>query len=123
LFAMSRHFWLSVAFLAPAGFAMLIQMGSCNTLIQVMVPDRLRGRVMSVYTMMLLGIGPIGALIGGALAARIGAPWTVAICGVASLAGAATFAWQWPELRAPARLLIDQQGLTLEQPPVTIPRA
>src|SRR5580658_1254229 len=96
LFAMSRHFWLSVAFLAPAGFAMLIQMGSCNTLIQVMVPDRLRGRVMSVYTMMLLGMGPISALIGGALAARIGAPWTVAICGVASFGGAAMFAWQWP---------------------------
>jgi len=123
LFAMSRHFWLSVAFLVPAGFAMLIQMGSCNTLIQVMVPDRLRGRVMSVYSMMLIGIGPIGALLGGALAARIGAPWTVVICGIASLAGAAIFAWQWPDLRAPARELISQQGLTLEQPPVTIPRA
>ena len=123
LFAMSRHFWLSGAFLLAAGFAMLIQMGSCNTLIQVMVPDRLRGRVMSVYSMMLIGIGPIGALIGGALAARIGAPWTVVICGIASLVGAATFAWQLPALRGPARELINQQGLTLEQPPVTIPRA
>ena len=102
---------------------MLIQMGSCNTLIQVMVPDRLRGRVMSVYSMMLIGIGPIGALIGGALAARIGAPWTVAICGMASLVGAAAFASQLPGLRGPARALINQQGLTLEQPPVTIPRA
>jgi MFS family permease len=123
LFAMSRHFWLSEAFLLAAGFAMLIQMGSCNTLVQVMVPDRLRGRVMSVYSMMLIGIGPIGALIGGAVAARIGAPWTVAICGTASFAGAAMFAWQWPGLRAPARALISQQGLTLEQPPVTLPRA
>ena len=123
LFAVSRHFWLSVAFLAPAGFAMLIQMGSCNTLIQVMVPDRLRGRVMSLYSMMLLGVGPIGALVGGALAARIGAPWTVVICGVASLAGAAVFARALPSLRGPARALISQQGLTLEQPPVTIPRA
>jgi hypothetical protein len=47
----------------------------------------------------------------------------VVICGIASLGGAAMFAWQWPELRAPARELISQQGLTLEQPPVTIPRA
>jgi predicted MFS family arabinose efflux permease len=123
LFAESRHFWLSVAFLAPAGFAMLIQMGSCNTLIQVMVPDRLRGRVMSLYSMMLIGIGPIGALIGGALATRIGAPSTVVLCGVASLVGAVMFARELPALRGPARELISQAGITLEQPPVTIPRA
>lgn len=112
LFASSRHFWLSFALLLGAGFSMLVQMGSCNTLIQVMVPDRLRGRVMSVYSMMLIGVGPIGALISGKLAVRIGAPWTIAICGMASLVGAAVFAWQLPALRAPARELISQQGLT-----------
>jgi MFS family permease len=114
-FAASRHFWLSVGFLLPAGFAMMVQMGSCNTLIQVMVPDRLRGRVMSVYSMMLIGLGPIGALAAGALAARIGAPWTIAICGVASLAGAAAFAWKWPAVRGAARELISQQGIGLPQ--------
>ena len=110
-FAGSRHFWLSVAFLLPAGFAMMVQMGSCNTLIQVMVPDRLRGRVMSVYSMMLIGVGPIGALARGALANRIGAPWTIAICGLASIAGAAAFAWKWPAFRGAARELISQQGI------------
>jgi len=117
LFAASRYLWLSMIVLALAGFAMLVQMGSCNTLTQVMVPDRLRGRVMSLYSMMLIGIGPIGALICGKLAERIGAPWTVAICGVASLMGAATFARQLPALRGPARELISQQGLTVDQPP------
>lgn len=110
-FAASQHFWLSVAFLLPAGYAMMVQMGSCNTLIQVMVPDRLRGRVMSVYSMMLIGVGPIGALASGALANRIGAPWTIALCGVVSLAGAAVFAWKWPAFRGTARELISQQGI------------
>src|SRR5207253_3638997 len=67
-------------------FGMMVQMGATNTLLQVMVPDRLRGRVMSLYSMMFIGMGPIGALLGGAVAARIGAPWTVAIGGVTCLA-------------------------------------
>src|SRR5207302_7603829 len=82
LFSLSRRFWLSWAFLIPTGFGMMVQMGATNTLLQVMVPDRLRGRVMSLYSMMFIGMGPIGALIGGALAARIGAPWTVGIGGI-----------------------------------------
>jgi MFS family permease len=123
LFAASRHFWLSVGVLGVAGFGMLVQMGSCNTLVQVMVPDRLRGRVMSVYSMMLIGIGPIGALIAGRLAVWIGAPWTVAICGAMALLGAAAFAWHLPTLRGPARELISQQGLGLPQAPVPFPRS
>ena len=121
LFSLSRHLWLSIVFLVPAGFAMLIQMGSSNTLLQVMVPDRLRGRVMALYSMMLIGVGPIGALLGGALAAKIGAPRTVAIGGVASLAGGLVFARLLPSLRGPARQLIREQGLTLEQPPDSLP--
>ena len=91
LFSTSRHFWLSSCFLAPAGFAMLIQMGSCNTLVQVMVPDRLRGRVMGLYTMMFVGMAPVGALLAGLIAAKAGAPWTVALGGLTSLAGAGIF--------------------------------
>jgi len=119
-FAASRHFWFSVAFLLPAGFAMMVQMGSCNTLIQVMVPDRLRGRVMSVYSMMLIGVGPIGALAAGALANRIGAPWTVSICGIASIAGAAAFAVKWPAFRGAARELISQQGIAAASPATVV---
>jgi MFS family permease len=89
LFTLSRHLWLSLLLLMPTGFGMMVQMGATNTLLQVMVPDRLRGRVMSLYSMMFIGMGPIGALLGGAIATRIGAPMTVAIGGVVCLVGGA----------------------------------
>ena len=57
---------LSVLLLVPVGFSMMTQMASSNTLIQAMVPDRLRGRTMAVYSMMFMGMAPIGALLAGA---------------------------------------------------------
>ncbi len=78
LFSFSRWFWVSVALLLPAGYSMMLQMACSNTLIQTMVPDQLRGRVMAVYSMMFMGMAPFGALFGGALAHRMGAPVTVA---------------------------------------------
>lgn len=91
LFSFSRSLWLSIAFLVPAGFAMLVQMASSNTLIQSIVPDELRGRVMSVYSMMFMGMGPIGSLLAGALAERVGAPATVAAGGVICMGAALLF--------------------------------
>src|SRR5208337_4386671 len=76
-FSFSTSFWLSVALLLPAGYSMMLQMACSNTLIQTMVPDHLRGRVMSVYSMMFMGMAPFGAFFGGALADRIGAPVTI----------------------------------------------
>ena len=73
VFALSHSFWLSVLLLLPVGYSMMLQMASSNTLIQVMVPDALRGRVMAVYSMMFMGMAPIGALLGGALAEHLGA--------------------------------------------------
>ncbi len=81
VFALSRTFWVSVVLLLPVGYCMMLQMACSNTLIQVMVPDALRGRIMAVYSMMFMGMAPIGALFGGALADRLGAPITVAIGG------------------------------------------
>jgi MFS family permease len=78
LFSFSRSFWLSVLLLLPVGYFIMLQMASSNTLIQVMVPDVLRGRAMAVYSMMFMGMAPIGALLGGALSDRLGAPLTVA---------------------------------------------
>lgn len=121
LFTMSRHLWLSMALLVPTGFGMMVQMGATNTLLQVMVPDRLRGRVMSLYSMMFIGMGPIGALIGGAVAARIGAPWTVAIGGVTCLVGGAIFARRLPAMRGVARQLILAQGMGAGEPPASLP--
>ncbi|MGA8271070.1 MAG: MFS transporter, partial [Candidatus Sulfotelmatobacter sp.] len=70
VFALSHNFWVSVILLLPVGYAMMLQMACSNTLIQVMVPDALRGRVMAVYSMMFMGMAPIGALLGGAFADR-----------------------------------------------------
>jgi MFS family permease len=95
-----------VLLLVPVGFAFMVSLGSANTLIQAMVPDSLRGRVMAVYSMMFMGMAPFGALLAGALAGRIGAPHTVAIGGGVILVAGAIFLWRLPSLRGPARTLI-----------------
>jgi len=109
LFCFSRIFWLSTALLLPVGFCMMLEMSSSNTLIQAMVPDRLRGRVMAVYSMMFMGLAPFGALLGGALADRLGAPITVAMGAVATVGGAALFGVNLPKIRVEARRLIIAQ--------------
>jgi MFS family permease len=111
LFSFSRSMWLSCALLVPAGFCMMIQMASSNTLIQSMVPDRLRGRVMSVYAMTFMGMAPLGALLAGSLAHNLGAPWTVAIGGIISIAGAAVFGARLPVHRPVAREMIIAQQM------------
>ena len=117
LFAFSRSLALSIALLLPAGFCMLIQMASSNTLIQTMVPDALRGRVMSVYSMMFMGMAPFGALLAGAIAHHLGAPLTVALGGAVCIMGSLVFGWKWPALRGEARQLIVAQGMRSGEPP------
>jgi MFS family permease len=117
LFSLSRNFWLSAALLLPVGFGMMLQMSSSNTLIQAMVPDHLRGRVMAVYSMMFMGMAPFGAFLGGALADRLGAPLTVAMGAVACIGGAALFGLQLPKIRVEARQLIVAQGMAAGAPP------
>jgi MFS family permease len=116
LFALSRYFWLSTALLIPVGFCMMIELSASNTLIQAIVPDELRGRVMAAYSMMLMGMGPFGALLAGALADRIGAPVTVALGAIACVAGAIVFGTRLPRLRAEARQLIRAQETAREGP-------
>jgi MFS family permease len=116
LFSASRTYWLSLALLVPAGFAMMIQMASSNTLIQAMVPDRLRGRVMAAYSMMFMGMAPLGALFAGMVAHRLGAPLTVSLGGMACLAGSGIFGRRLPAFRAEARQLILAQGLARGEP-------
>ncbi len=109
VFALSRAFWLSAALLFVVGMSMITQAASTNTLIQSMVPDALRGRVMAVYAMMFMGMSPIGALLQGALAERIGAPYTLVIGGFICVVGAIVFNIRLPALRIVARQLIDAQ--------------
>lgn len=116
LFSLSRWYVLSVALLVPVGFAMMVQMASSNTLIQAMVPDRLRGRAMAVYSMMFMGMAPIGSLLSGWSADHIGAQWTLAIGGVVAIIGAAFFARNLPKIRVEARELIIAQGMAGGEP-------
>lgn len=99
LFALSRDAWLSAALLVPAGFAMMVHMAASNTAVQSMVPDRLRGRVMAVYSMVFMGMAPLGAVIAGSVAQRIGAPRTVAIGGALCVVNALLFARKLPRIR------------------------
>ena len=118
LFSLSKNFRLSALLLLPVGFCMMLQMSSSNTLIQAMVPDRLRGRVMALYSMMFMGMAPFGALLGGALADRIGAPVTVATGAVACVGGAAWFGLRLPKIRMEARQLIIAQTVAGGEPSV-----
>jgi len=120
LFSFSTHFWLSAALLLPVGFGMMLQMSSSNTLIQAMVPDRLRGRVMAVYSMMFMGMAPFGAFFAGALADRLGAPVTVAMGAVAAVGGAALFYLNLSKIRVEGRQLIVAQALAGGDPVETL---
>lgn len=111
LFTFSRTLWLSGFFLVPAGFCAMIQMASSNTLIQSMVPDRLRGRVMSVYAMTFMGMAPLGSLLAGSLAHTLGPSVTVAIGGGVAVVGAIIFGLKLPALRPAAREMIVAQQM------------
>ncbi|HSE98495.1 MAG TPA: MFS transporter [Blastocatellia bacterium] len=89
LFSLSRNLILSTLLLVPIGFTLMLQMAACNTLLQSMIDDRLRGRVMSFYSMSLMGMAPFGSLLAGGVAARLGAPMTVAAGGILCILAAA----------------------------------
>jgi MFS family permease len=120
LFSLSKTFWLSVVLLVPVGCSIMVAFASSNTLIQAMVPDALRGRVMAVYSMMLMGMAPFGALLAGTLASRIGAPATVAAGGALCTAAGITFRVLLPGLRGEARTLIRYAGAGAPAPPEEI---
>jgi len=117
-FAWSRAFWLSACILVPVGYSMMIEMASSNTLLQSMVPDELRGRVMSVYSMVFMGMAPFGALLAGVAAGRVGAPWTVTGSGIVCMTVAAVYWTQLGRIRGPARRLIAAQRAATMDPPV-----
>jgi MFS family permease len=115
-FSLSRHFWLSTALLVPVGFSMIVETAASNTLVQAMVPDALRGRVMSVYSMMFMGMAPFGCLLAGFLADRFGAPTAVAAGGLACILGAILFGLNLPTLRVSSRQLLIAQEITAGDP-------
>jgi MFS family permease len=114
VFASSRDLWLSVAVLVGAGGGLMVVFASCNTLVQTVVDDDKRGRVMSLYTLSFAGTSPFGALLVGARAGRFGAPTTVIACGVACLLTAVFYAAALPRLGAALRPVYD--GLQTHAP-------
>jgi MFS family permease len=114
LFAASRTLWLSLPLLVVVGFSMMLQTASTNTILQTILEERMRGRVMAFYTVAVMGTAPFGALIAGALAARIGAPWTIAAGGVLCAFASGWFALQLPALRKELRPIYQKLGILPE---------
>ena len=122
-FAFSRFYWLSLVLLALTGFGMILQLASSNTVLQTLVDDDKRGRLMSFYTMAFMGMAPFGSLLAGSLAAKIGAPDTILVGGVASILGAAWFAARLPAMRRLMRPILAGKGLMPAAPPSFSPAA
>ncbi len=99
-FGLSRWLWLSLPLLVATGAGMMMTMAATNTLVQTLVDEDKRGRVMSFYTMAFFGMAPFGALLGGAAADQFGAPATVAVGGVLTLGAVALFLRARPGIAA-----------------------
>jgi MFS family permease len=113
-FSFSRVLWISMLALPLAGFGMMQQMASSNTILQTIVEDEKRGRVMAFYSMAFQGMAPFGSLLAGSVAARLGAPITVLISGIACLIGSVWFASKLPEIRSVIRPIYVRLGILPE---------
>jgi MFS family permease len=116
LFAISRTLWVSLVLMVLVGFGMMQLMAGSNTIIQTIVDDSKRGRVMSYYTLAILGMAPFGSLLAGALAERFGAPATLAGGGVLCLLASIWFARQLPALRRVMRPIYAELGILPQVP-------
>ena len=110
-FSRASSIGVACVLLAFVGAGFMMQLAATNTVLQTIVEERLRGRVMSFYTMAFFGTVPIGSLIGGAVAERVGAPLTVALSGVVCLAAGGWFAWRLPAIRALVRPVYRELGI------------
>ena len=111
IFSQSRILWLSLLMMLLVGFGGILQIASSNTLLQTIVEDDKRGRLMSLYTMAFLGVLPFGNLASGALANKIGAPDTLMLGGFCCILGSLVFTKQLPKLRRSIRPVYAQIGL------------
>jgi Arabinose efflux permease len=110
-FSFSRFFLLSLALMVFVGLGMMLQMASTNTILQTIVDDDKRGRVMSFYTMAFMGTAPFGSFIAGSLATKIGAPNTLVVGGIACVLGTLVFVRYLPKLRKEVKPIYTRLGL------------
>jgi len=114
LFSTSKLFILSALLLLPIGFGMMVHMASSNTVLQTIVDDDKRGRLMSIYAMSIMGMSPLGSLIAGSAASKIGAPTTLIIAGAVCLLASIIFYKSLPALRKLVRPIYRQKGIIKE---------
>jgi MFS family permease len=111
LFGLSHLLWLSLVLMVFAGFGLMQGASASNTIIQALVTDDKRARVMGYYTMAFFGAAPFGSLFAGILAERIGAPHTVIVTGACCVAGSLWFTLELPKVRAVLRPIYQEMGL------------
>jgi MFS family permease len=116
LFGLSHVLWLSMIFMLITGFGMMQGLAASNTVIQTLVPENMRARVMSYYTMAFVGMAPFGSLLAGGMAHHIGAPRTVMVTGAACVLGAIWFTTQLREVRNVMRPIYREMGIIPGQP-------
>jgi MFS family permease len=120
-FSLSQTLWLSMFLLLLTGFGMMVHMASSNTILQTMVEDDKRGRVMSLYAMAFMGMAPFGSLVGGSLAGMIGAPTTLIIGGATCLLVSFLFMKKLPSLRKMGQPIYIKKGILSEKSGIEIP--
>lgn len=113
-FSLSRWLWLSLLFMVVVGYGMMRNLAASNTILQTIVEEDKRGRVMSYYTMAVVGVTPFGSLLEGGVAARLGAWGTLLGAGILVAAGALWFYRQLPAVRAAIRPIYVQLGILPE---------
>ncbi|MDB4877563.1 MAG: protein of unknown function DitE [Gemmatimonadetes bacterium] len=111
VFSLSHSLWVSLLILPFVGGGMMVEMAATNTILQTIVEERLRGRVMAFYTMAFLGTAPIGSLLGGVLADRIGPQHTILLGGISCVIAGLWFARKLPMLRALVRPIYIERGI------------
>ncbi|NLI14648.1 MAG: MFS transporter [candidate division Zixibacteria bacterium] len=114
LFSLSRNLFLSIVLLLFVGMGMMLQMATSNTLLQTLVDDDKRGRVLSFYNMSFFGMAPLGSFLAGSLASKIGTPATVAFGGITCIIGAIIFLKSLPQLRKSMRPIYVRKGIIPE---------
>ncbi|MBP2664098.1 MAG: Antiporter protein [Firmicutes bacterium] len=111
-FSLSTTLWLSLGIAVIMGFGIIAQLASTNTIVQTLVDEDKRGRVMSLYVVSFGGVSPIGSLLAGHLAGLIGTTATFSIAGVLILVGAGIFAWHLPAWRSETKAVLGKKRLT-----------
>ena len=123
LFGLSHVLWLSLLLMVAVGFGLIQAAAVSNTIIQSLVPDEMRARVMGYYTMAFFGAAPFGSLFAGGLAQHIGAPYTVMLTGAFCIAGAVWFSLQLPKIRPEMRASYREKQLAAERAAAAAARA